>query len=80
MQAENPFAIPRNDVELRYEPPKKGTKKRLKEDPEDMNYQMSYTRVKDEVDRVYDDNEDEDLETPPHYHSDEFYGDSSSEE
>ncbi|KAF3445831.1 hypothetical protein FNV43_RR11008 [Rhamnella rubrinervis] len=57
-----------------------GTKNRLTEYPEDMNYKMSYTKVKDEADRVSDDNEDKDPETPSHYHSDEFYRDSSSEE
>ncbi|KAF3454149.1 hypothetical protein FNV43_RR04596 [Rhamnella rubrinervis] len=55
------------------------TKKRLKGDPEDMDFEMSYTKVKDKDYHISDDAEDEDPKTPPHYHSDEFH-DSPSEE
>ncbi|KAF3451237.1 hypothetical protein FNV43_RR07332 [Rhamnella rubrinervis] len=37
-----------------------GTKKKLKRDQKDMDYEMSYVRVKDKDDRVSDDDEDED--------------------
>ncbi|KAF3445980.1 hypothetical protein FNV43_RR11158 [Rhamnella rubrinervis] len=56
----------------------RNTKKKLKEDPEDIDFEMSYVRLKDKDYQVSD--EDEDTKTPPHYHSEEFHGDSSSEE
>ncbi|KAF3455700.1 hypothetical protein FNV43_RR00342 [Rhamnella rubrinervis] len=55
------------------------TKKRLKGDPEDMDFEMSYARVNDKNYRDSNVDEDEDPETPPHYHIDEFHSDSSSE-
>ncbi|KAF3433577.1 hypothetical protein FNV43_RR24679 [Rhamnella rubrinervis] len=56
------------------------TKKRLIGDPEDMDFEMSYARVNEKDYQDFDVDEDEDHETPPHYHSDEFHDDSSSEE
>ncbi|KAF3432482.1 hypothetical protein FNV43_RR27222 [Rhamnella rubrinervis] len=56
------------------------TKKKLKGDLEDMDFEMSYARVNKKDYQDFDDNKDEDPKTLPHYHSDEFYEDSSSEE
>ncbi|KAF3433509.1 hypothetical protein FNV43_RR24611 [Rhamnella rubrinervis] len=56
------------------------TKKKLKGDLEDMDFETSNARVKDKDDWVSNDNEDEDPETLPYYHSDEFHDDSSNEE
>ncbi|KAF3440721.1 hypothetical protein FNV43_RR19007 [Rhamnella rubrinervis] len=56
------------------------TKKKLKGDLEDMDYEMSYARVKDKDYWVFNDDKDEDPETLSHYHNDEFHYDSSSEE
>ncbi|KAF3456488.1 hypothetical protein FNV43_RR01139 [Rhamnella rubrinervis] len=53
--------------------------KELKGDPEDMDFEMSYARVNDKNYRDSNVDEDEDPETPPHYHIDEFHSDSSSE-
>ncbi|KAF3445991.1 hypothetical protein FNV43_RR11169 [Rhamnella rubrinervis] len=61
---------------LKYE----ATKKKLKGDSEDMDFKMSYASMNEKDYQDFDDDEDEDPKTPPHYHSDEFYEDSLSEE
>ncbi|KAF3440977.1 hypothetical protein FNV43_RR19263 [Rhamnella rubrinervis] len=62
LRKENPFQLSYPHV----------TKRRNTGDPKDMNYEMSYASIKD------NDDEEEDLKTHPHYHSDGYYGGSSS--
>ncbi|KAF3432570.1 hypothetical protein FNV43_RR27310 [Rhamnella rubrinervis] len=65
------------DEMLKYD---ESTKKKLKGDPDDMDFEMNYARVNEKDYQDSNDDEDEEPKTPPHYHSDEFYEDSLSEE
>ncbi|KAF3432614.1 hypothetical protein FNV43_RR27354 [Rhamnella rubrinervis] len=70
----DPFRYSSFDTKLQ------STKTKLKGDPEDMDFEMNYARVNEKAYQDSDDDEDEVPKTAPHYHSDEFYEDSSSEE
>ncbi|KAF3445899.1 hypothetical protein FNV43_RR11076 [Rhamnella rubrinervis] len=68
------------EYELEFDTKLQSIKKKLKGDLEDMNFEMSYVRVNKKDYQDSNNNEDEDPETPPHYHSDEFYDGSLNEE
>ncbi|KAF3433626.1 hypothetical protein FNV43_RR24729 [Rhamnella rubrinervis] len=59
---------------------RQGTKKKIKGDLEEMDFEMSYAKVKDKDYHVSNDDEDDNPQTLPHYHSNEFHDDSSNKE